>query len=114
MKVPPLIARIPEKSDFFGEWVRSDGTYRLTIEKTKTGKGVVAKYFNPKPINVESAEFHERDYNIILTIVLRDEGYPGSTYRLAFDSSYRILAGAYLMPQSGQQHEVYFEPAKSK
>ncbi len=114
VKVPPLIAKIPEKSDFFGEWMRGDGDYRLKIAKTRSANGVTVTYFNPKPINVESAQFSEQEHTVILTIVLRDEGYPGSTYRLTFDSSYRILAGAYLMPQSGQQHQVYFEPAKAK
>lgn len=110
-QVPPLIAKIGERSDFYGEWLRQDGTYRLTIAKDKDGD-VIAKYFNPKSINVESAEFRESQGEAILTIVLRDEGYPGSTYQLSFNSSYRILVGAYRMPQSGQQHEVYFTPVK--
>lgn len=108
-QVPPLIAKVPEKSDFFGEWLRQDGTYKLTIEKNKDGK-VIAKYFNPDPINVESAIFRDSENGLFLEIVLRDEGYPGSNYHLFYNSSYRILAGRYLMAQSGQQHEVYFTP----
>ena len=110
-QVPSLIAKIPEKSDFFGEWLRQDGTYQLTITKGKDGK-VIAKYFNPNPINVESALFRETENGLGLQIVLRDEGYPGSNYLLHFNSSYRILVGRYLMAQSGQQHEVYFTPVK--
>lgn len=110
-QVPPLIAKVPEKSDFFGEWLRQDGTYRLTIAKGKDGR-VIAKYFNPNPINVESALFRDTENGLGIEIVLRDEGYPGSNYLLHFNSSYRILVGRYLMAQSGQQHEVYFTPVK--
>jgi len=110
-QVPPLIAKVSERSDFFGEWLRQDGTYKLTIEKGKNGR-VIAKYFNPDSINVESAIFRDSENGLFLEIVLRDEGYPGSNYHLFYNSSYRILAGRYLMAQSGQQHEVYFTPVK--
>jgi hypothetical protein len=106
-QVPPLIAKIPDKGDFFGQWLRQDGTYKLALSRAKGG-GVTAKYMNPNPINVESALFSQDDDLLVLTIVLRDEGYPGSTYRLHFDPAYRILVGDYLMPQSGQRHQVYF------
>lgn len=112
-KVPRLIAKVPERSDFFGEWLRYDGTYKLSVEKGKDGT-VVAKYFNPKSIKVESAKFHESDGAIVLTVVLRDEGYPGSTYQLSYDSSYRILVGGYLMPASGQRNQVYFNEVEKK
>ena len=110
-QVPQYIAKVPERSDFFGNWLRQDGTYRLTVSKGKDG-AVTAKYFNPDPIKVESTSFREEDGFTILTVVLRDEGYPGSTYQLSYDSSYRILAGSYLMPQSGQRHQVYFNRTK--
>jgi hypothetical protein len=110
-EVPQYLAKVPERSDFFGEWLRQDGTYKLTVAKGTDG-GVTARYFNPDPIKVESAAFREEDGYIILIVVLRDEGYPGSTYQLTYDSSYRILAGSYAMPQSGQRHQVYFKPVK--
>lgn len=110
-QVPQYIAKVPEQSDFFGNWLRQDGTYRLTLEKSKNG-GVTAKYLNPNSITVESAAFESEDGFIVLSVVLRDEGYPGSTYQLSYDSSYRILVGTYLMPQSGQRHQVYFTRAE--
>lgn len=110
-QVPRLIAKVPERSDFIGEWLRQDGTYKLSLSKGKDGQ-IVAKYFNPKVIKVESAKFGEDEGRLVLTIVLRDEGYPGSTYQLFYDSSYRILVGGYLMPNSGQQHQVYFTAVK--
>lgn len=111
MQVPPLIAKLPERADFHGEWLRQDGTYKLHVEPKKGG-GVKVGYFNPKSINVESAEFIEREGMLSLVVVLRDEGYPGSTYQLMFDPSYRVLAGNYRMPGQGQQHQVYFQKVK--
>ncbi|MGB0580326.1 MAG: hypothetical protein ACPGVU_11540 [Limisphaerales bacterium] len=111
LKVPKYIAKVPERSDFVGEWLRQDGTYKLTVAIDKGGD-VTANYFNPKPIKVESATFTGEGQKTILTIVLRDEGYPGSTYQLGYNSSYLILAGKYLMPQQKQQHDVYFTVAK--
>jgi hypothetical protein len=111
-QVPPLIAKVPERSDFMGEWLRQDGTYKLKIEIKKDG-GVKVGYFNPKVINVESSEFIEQNGMIRLHITLRDEGYPGSKYELVFDASYRILAGNYAMPGTGQQHQVYFSKVKT-
>lgn len=105
--VPKYIAKVPERSDFVGEWLRQDGTYKLTVAIDAEGR-VTAKYFNPKPIKVESASFSGEGQETILTIVLRDEGYPGSTYQLTYNSSYLILVGKYVMPQSGQKHDVYF------
>ena len=113
LKVPQYIAKVPERSDFVGEWLRQDGTYKLTVAIDKNGK-VAAKYFNPKPINVESASFSGEGQKTILTVILRDEGYPGSTYELGYNSSYLILVGKYVMPKQRQQHDVYFTVVDEK
>lgn len=66
-----------------------------------------AEYFNPEPIHVESVNTEAIEESIGLTIVLRDAGYDGSTYRLQYMPQYRILVGTYTIP--GQQPpEVYF------
>ncbi|MBG89834.1 MAG: hypothetical protein CMO80_23455 [Verrucomicrobiales bacterium] len=107
-QVPECIAKVPEQSDFIGDWLRQDGTYQLKVLRKSDG-ALKVQYLNPKSINVESAEFiKDEDDAIVLMVVLRDEGYPGSTYRLRFDSSYRVLVGTYAMPSSQQQHQVYF------
>jgi hypothetical protein len=110
-QVPQYLAKVPAQSDFFGSWIRQDGTYRLKVIRDAAGK-VTATYLNPDPIKVESATFTEKGGFVILEVVLRDEGYPGSTYELTYDASYRILVGEYLMPQSGQRHQVYFSRSK--
>ena len=86
--------------------MRSDGTYRLEISEEEAE--IEAKYFNPSPIHVESAALLEgEDDELTLKIVLRDEGYPGSVYRLEYIPQYRVLAGTYTIP--GQPPaEVFF------
>ncbi|MFP4165603.1 MAG: hypothetical protein ACLFUF_00355 [Opitutales bacterium] len=105
--IPSMIAKAPEHSDFEGKWVRGDGTYRLELE-IKDGD-VQASYFNPDEINVESAEFTEQSKLSPpeLVIVLRDRGYPGSTYRLSYLSERMALIGAYERPGEAPS-EIYF------
>jgi hypothetical protein len=106
--IPSAIAKLPERSDFYGNWLRADGVYRLKVEPVADdAEGVVAKYFNPNPINVESAAFDAEANEPSLTVVLRDEGYPGSTYRLVYIAEAQVLAGTYARPGS-EPSEVYF------
>jgi hypothetical protein len=105
--ISPYIAKLPEQSDFIGTWLRSDGTYRVEIEAGETVGTVVARYFNPEPINVESAVFDAVEGQPRLEFVLRDEGYPGSAYRLIYLAERRVLVGTYLRP-GGEPAEVFF------
>lgn len=97
-------------AQFEGDWTRSDGTYRLVIS-VNDGE-IEAQYLNPESINVESVSLVESEVgseakNLTLEVVLRDEGYPGSTYRLQYIPQYRVLAGSYTIP--GQEPaEVFF------
>ena len=104
-EIAATIAKLPEVSDFEGEWLRADGTYQLTLKDTSGA--VSAAYFNPKPMNVESASFDATSGQPVLTVVLRDEGYPGSTYQLVYMAERGILFGNYARPGS-QPSEVYF------
>jgi hypothetical protein len=98
---------LAEQSDFVGTWLRADGTYRLQIEAGAVAGSVVVRYFNPEPINVERATFDEIEGQPRLEFVLRDEGYPGSAYRLIFLAERRVLVGTYARPDS-EPAEVYF------
>jgi len=90
---------------FAGKWTRSDGTYKLLIT-VESGKAV-AQYFNPAAINVESTSVKEADDYLSLKIVLRDQGYDGSSYELQYMPEYRFLVGIYTI--TGQAPtEVYF------
>lgn len=105
--ISPSIAKLPEQADFFGTWLRSDGTYRVEIEAGEGTGTVVARYFNPNPINVGSSLFDEIEGQPRLEFVLRDEGYPGSAYRLIYLAERRVLVGTYMRP-GGEPAEVFF------
>jgi hypothetical protein len=105
--ISPSITKLPQQSDFFGVWLRSDGTYRVEIEPGAAAGSVVARYFNPDPINVETASFDAVEGQPLLEFILRDEGYPGSAYRLIFLPERRILVGTYARPES-EPAQVYF------
>lgn len=95
----------PSAAQYVGEWTRSDGTYQLQV--VEEDGSLVAKYLNPKSINVESTTLEKSENGLLMRIVLRDEGYPGSIYELEYIPQYRVLAGYYTIP--GQQpSEVYF------
>jgi hypothetical protein len=101
------IAKLPEQTDFFGTWLRSDGTYKIEIEAGKPAGTVVARYFNPDSINVETSIFDEVEGQPRLEFVLRDEGYPGSAYRLIYLAERRVLVGTYARPDA-EPSQVYF------
>ena len=105
--ISPNIAKIPEQSDFIGTWLRGDGGYRIEVTSRVDAGSVVVKYFNPEPINVESSTFDVIDGELFLKFVLRDTGYPGSSYELIFLSERRILLGTYARP-GAEPSQVYF------
>jgi len=97
-----------------GKWKRTDGNYELVVESVSHNGTAKARYLNPKSINVESATLkHEGDL-VILIIVLRDEGYPGSTYELIHHPKENVLVGYYMIPSQEQRFEVSFTPIKKK
>lgn len=106
--ISPSIAKLAERSDFQGNWLRGDGGYRIAIEVNPDFPGgVSAGYFNPDPINVESSSFDSDAEVPVLVIVLRDEGYPGSIYELRYLAERAVLVGSYARSGS-QPSEVYF------
>jgi len=105
--ISPSIAKLPEQSDFFGTWLRSDGTYKVEVEAGEAAGSVVARYFNPEPINVESSLFDEIEGQPRLEFVLRDEGYPGSAYQLIYLAERRVLVGTYARPDA-EPSQIFF------
>ena len=100
--------------EFVGKWKRSDGNYELIVESVSHDGTAKVRYLNPKPINVESAKLISKRDVITLTIVLRDTGYPGSTYELIHSPEKNMLVGYYTMPSQDQRFEVSFVPVKKK
>jgi len=91
-----------------GNWVRTDGGYIIAVRSVDPGGRVDAAYFNPRPINVSRAEAVVKGKTARLFIELRDEGYPGSTYTLQYDSTNDALVGVYFQAVQQQSYNVIF------
>ena len=97
-----------DKSLLVGDWIRTDASYLIKIRKVNNDGSLEAQYFNPKPINVESANLEESYGNLKVTIVLRDVNYPGSRYTLSYLQDRDILAGDYFQAVQGLNFYVEF------
>ena len=91
-----------------GDWLRTDASYRINISALNDDGTLIAKYFNPKPINVGKANWEENYGNLKLTIELRDVNYPGSTYSLSYLPDKDMLAGEYYQAVEGLTFYVEF------
>lgn len=96
-------------SRLIGSWVRLDGGYVIEIRKIHPDGKVDAAYLNPRPINVDKATVSEIDGTLGLFIRLQDQGYPGSTYALKYNSEYDVLVGVYFQAAIQQMFEVIFK-----
>ena len=97
-----------DKNLLVGDWIRTDGSYLIKINNVNKDGTLEAQYFNPKPINVESAIWEESYSNLKITIVLRDVNYPGSKYTLNYLPDRDILAGDYYQAVQGLSFYVEF------
>jgi hypothetical protein len=91
-----------------GYWVRPDGGYVLEVRVAKADGSLEAYYFNPRPINVSRAEWQRADDGLHVFIELRDQNYPGATYKLRYLPQEDQLAGEYYQPVYQQTFEVQF------
>lgn len=105
--------RLAGKESFRGKWKRTDGDYTLDVGEIDNNTAKV-KYFNPNPINVESARFVKKNGKWELTIVLRDEGYDGSKYQLYYNSDGPVLEGRYKLGSTGESYDIVFKRLKKK
>ena len=95
-------------NDLIGRWIRKDGGYVIEIKSIDANGKMDADYYNPRPINVSVAEA-SKDNNIVKVFIeLRDVGYPGSSYSLAYIPSENMLIGIYYQAKLGQTFEVIF------
>ncbi|MBT8379608.1 MAG: hypothetical protein KJN64_10270 [Ignavibacteria bacterium] len=101
-----------DKNLLVGDWVRTDASYLIKIKSVNDEGILEVQYFNPKPINVESAGWEESYGNLKIMIVLRDVNYPGSKYTLNYLPDRDILAGDYY--QAVQGLDFYIEFVRSK
>ena len=66
-------------------------------------------YFNPRPIRISRAETTTDGAVTKVFVELRDTGYPGCTYRLAYDPESDRLQGTYFQASLHQTFDVAFE-----
>jgi hypothetical protein len=91
-----------------GNWMRTDGGYIIAVRSVDPEGRVDAAYFNPRKINVSRAEAAVKGKTANLFVELRDEGYPGSTYTLEYDSTNDALSGVYFQAVLQQSFNVMF------
>jgi hypothetical protein len=101
-----------DQDTLLGQWLRSDGTYRIEIRSATPDGKLDAGYFNPNPIHVEKADWIFIDNKFVINIVLRDKNYPGSTYMLDFNPADDILSGNYFQAVERVNYDVVFTRQK--
>ena len=102
----------PDARRLIGRWTRPDGGYIIEIRNVDANGLAEAGYFNPRPIHVSQSVVTRTNGALELFMELRDKGYPGSTYRLAYDAQRDLLAGIYYQAAMNQSFEVIFLRAK--
>jgi hypothetical protein len=91
-----------------GRWLRPDGGYVLEIKSVAADGRLDAAYFNPRPIHVAEARASREGSTIKVTIELRDENYPGSTYNLGYDPQSDRLSGDYYQAVAREHYPIFF------
>ncbi len=94
-----------------GRWQRSDSDYVIEIRGIDSSGRMEASYFNPRSIHVARAEASRQGALVKVSIELRDEGYPGSTYDLTYDESRGALYGKYYQAAIKETFDVVFVKA---
>ncbi|MCX7827134.1 MAG: hypothetical protein N2689_16515, partial [Verrucomicrobiae bacterium] len=89
-----------------GRWQRTDGDYMIEVRGIEASGRAEVAYFNPRPINVARAEASGEGGNMRLTIELRDAGYPGCIYKLAFDKAKDQLVGTYFQAAQNETYDI--------
>lgn len=91
-----------------GNWGRLDGDYVIEVRAAKSDGRLDAYYFNPRPINVARAEWRRENDGLHVFMELRDQNYPGATYKLRYLPQQDVLAGEYYQPVYQQTFDVQF------
>jgi len=91
-----------------GSWLRSDGTYSISISDVEPEGKLEAAYFNPNPINVGRSEWSVQDKKLLLYVEMNDVNYKGSNYNLTYDDQSGQLVGFYSQAVTNQTFDVSF------
>ncbi|MBM3861944.1 MAG: hypothetical protein FJ395_20155 [Verrucomicrobia bacterium] len=95
-----------------GRWARTDGGYMLMVHRVEADGKANVGYFNPNAIRVSQAQATAEGGVLKLFVELRDEGYPGCTYRLTYDKAKNQLFGVYYQAAQQQSYDIVFERAQ--
>lgn len=104
----PSKREVPDKNLLVGDWIRTDASYLIKIRSINENGILEAQYFNPKPINVGSANWEESYGSLKVIVELQDVNYPGSKYTLNYLPDRDILAGDYFQAVEGLNFYVEF------
>lgn len=104
----------PQFEKLKGKWLRPDGDYVVHIKEVAPDGKLEVGYFNPGPINVSKAAAIEDHGETKVFIELRDEGYPGCTYSLTYDTKNDQLFGTYYQASMQQTFDVAFDRLKDQ
>jgi hypothetical protein len=96
------------RQKLLGRWLRQDGGYMLEIRRVRSSGQVEAAYFNPRPINVKTAEVRQSGEELRVYVELQDVGYPGSYYDLLYDANQDTLTGNYFQATQKATYAVFF------
>jgi hypothetical protein len=105
----PLSEALRQK--LLGNWQRTDADYAIEIRLVSPDGVADARYFNPfnqRSVNVEKSSVIRRDGQAEFFMVLRDVGYPGSTYTLVYDEANDLFNGIYYQAAMQQSFDVSF------
>lgn len=95
-----------------GKWERPDGGYVLEIRTADATGKLDAGYFNPSPIKVSQARASRVGTDLKVFVELRDENYPGCTYKLTYDAKNDQLFGQYFQASMQETYDVAFARLK--
>jgi hypothetical protein len=101
-----------DKNRLVGNWERTDYPYKISITVVQDDGNLKAGYFNPKSINVGKATWNNADGILKIYVELRDVNYPGSNYKLTYNSEKDVLSGTYYQAVQGITLDVAFTRAR--
>lgn len=104
--------KLTDQRVLIGEWTRTDAPYQMKITDVLDNGKLEVGYFNPKSIYVSKAYWTETGTILTIYVELQDENYPGSNYKLNYNSERNVLIGEYFQAVEGVIYPVEFVKTK--
>jgi hypothetical protein len=101
-----------DKNLIKGVWGRMDGTGEINISEVHDNGLLVAKFYNPKLINVEKAVWTNSSDVLRIYILFREDNYPGSSLSLNYMAEKDLLLGVYFDALTDRSYTVSFKRVK--